>query len=259
MTKKKAVNAVDFDELQTVSNPAARNAKIGDSVKKAHYVSISDCIANASRGGLMALKKLEDQGKITIRSGVVPKWKLKCVKNNKGNIPKPGDRITWKRQLHNRREMGMGPKMGSVEIQDMIRRGDGDQIIEMGEAVLDSNLCFEVPYMDAAHLLSEYGIYYLSGYPLTPKKERGRDGTNNWRYMEVPPGWEEPEPAVDPVPEPDDKKMFDTVIEPNKEDPKPEPTAWEPSVETKEETTPDPKATDDTRSGKRPYHRRHQR
>lgn len=170
------------------------------------YVSISDMFANLARGGHAVLHRLEVECKKNSERGDVRKWKIKCMKHRDGKEAKPGDRIEWIWDRHNRLDYGEGRKIGVQEKNDMIRRGDGHLIEERGYAILDERCCFDATYREAADLLSKWGVYYLSGKPLSPYPEITKGGVHKWRYIEVPPGLEDllaPLPEPEPVQEPD--------------------------------------------------------
>lgn len=183
-TQRKAVNAVNFNNLEVKKNPDEKRKQIREEIEQASYVSISDIMVNRNRGGHPVLAKLEQTSKREAEQGRPRMWKLRCLVHQNGSKPQPGDEVRWKRQLHYKVD---GRKLGSTEIQDMIRRGDGHLIVEMGTAKLDENCEFMANYADASYLLSQYGVYYVSNMPITDRKEIDKGGSHNWRFVEVIP------------------------------------------------------------------------
>jgi hypothetical protein len=187
-------NKFDFNKFSQLSSPEERYRMLDNSFKEADYLVLSDPFMYRSSGGTEVLQYIEQRvndgmyNKTTGRNDRTKPftWRLKLLKHTNGSKPKPGDRIEWVTQRTNKI---MDKKIGTTQARDLIRRGDGDRLTHTNAAVLDNDCCFVVGFEDASHLLSNNGVYFRTGYPISNLPEHFRTGAyHNWRYVEVPPG-----------------------------------------------------------------------
>lgn len=202
---KPPVSNIDFDAIAKTPNPEKRRDAIREAVSQSPYVSLSDLFQNISRAGRAILEHLEKRIDKEAKQGLgVRTWRLMMVVNPDGSKPKPGQLVRWVRQRHNHLDFGHGKKIGATEAEEMRRRGDGYMLTEEAEVELDDCCCFDVTYQDASDLLSKHGIYYLTfdpdgnradDTPVSRMKRVSKAGTCNWRFVEIPPGYEHLAPS----------------------------------------------------------------
>jgi hypothetical protein len=213
---------IDYFALSNIKDAAQRMISVSMAVENAGYICLSDAILHARNGGNLVLHwtDREDEAGREDSDGIIMEgsrrmWKIKILCDEYGNPPVPGDKIKWvfKRTCRDKRT---GLKLNSRQIKEMQRMGLGDSLIQYHGAIIDEYECISVGYKDAVTMLRNHGVHYESKLPLSPMKEftswrkknpkyvptkeelstlrRDEIGlvhVHNWRFMEVPPGYED--------------------------------------------------------------------
>jgi hypothetical protein len=208
--------SLDWKAIASAKHGPEKNRVIREEIDRVGHVILSDCLVNRRRGGSLVLEVLENRVKIEERKGTYRKYKLKVLRDHNGGVVRPGDVVRWKQQIITRTEEGLGRPLTSQEMEEMKRRGDGDQLIQYGDAEVDGFGCIEVSFLDAAQLLNNHGQHYQNADSsgkktgICPLREVSTKPTFingdqkqkryrwNWLYEEVPPGtdlkkWTEPD------------------------------------------------------------------
>jgi len=220
---------IDWKKISSAKGEYERMAAAADEVDRVDYIDMSNVILNRRNGSSEILRYLDNENRvgdgITDMGKIDPdtkggRYRLKPYKrfaDEDGKREyKPGDVVKWKMQITNKlpqsisgngRVLGYakGKKLGSSEIDDMIRRGDADQIQLYHSAVVDEHGLITVSYEDAKHLLMIEGFHYETRKGISRKQETtlkqypnfeepGKQILKtqwNWNYEEVPP-WLDP-------------------------------------------------------------------
>lgn len=220
-TKEEYNSDIDWNKMASTKGPD-RPRVAGEEVLKLDYISISDCLMNRDRGGGMVLEQAAFKygvSKGKRQPSELGRYRIKPLREfavDSSFSYKPGDVIEWKRQLYNRESYGLQKGAGSKKltqekIDDMVRRGDGDQVSDYGSAIVDEHGLITVTYQDAAQMISnngyitafergkkrKYGICSLSEFSsrqvrheVEPKIFKTQT-KNHWLFEEIPP-WEDP-------------------------------------------------------------------
>jgi hypothetical protein len=191
-----------------------RSATIRSEIERVGYVSLSDCFVNRRRASSQVLMVLDEFDKDPMRDPInrgkqtrEPRmYRIKCLRRANGDEIKPGDEITWKRQVYTRANDGTNKPYTQQDVEEIRRRGMGEVLQATGRATVDDYGCITIPYRDAAQLISLNGQHY--GVTDSQGKKTGvttlREVTTravvingeteyrqhrwNWLYEEVPPG-----------------------------------------------------------------------
>lgn len=154
-------------------------------------VSISDCLMNSDRDGLLVMRTLMELHKQNRDMF----YKLKVLKDHFGNAVLPGQKLEWKAGMKIRDPFGK--KYTMQQINNFRRRGEIRQIEIWHSAIVDNKGCINVNFEDAAILLSLYGVYH-TGSPITSMKETStvtidkytqkptKPTRYHWLYQEIP-------------------------------------------------------------------------
>lgn len=180
----------------------ARLQALDNEIDRVGYICLTDAIAYQTYGGTMVMETLATERKTPKRT-----WKIRVLKDEWGNPPKPGDVLVRKiqRPLRDR----AGRKMRSTTIKDMKRRGTFEKnYIEKHEFKVDNKGCIECEYEHAAWFLSTYGIHYETRAALGGHREFSSEPCKSpsggmlhvhyWRYEEAPPWVYETLPDISP-------------------------------------------------------------
>lgn len=169
----------------------ARLNALDQEISRVGYISLTDAIAHYKYGGTMVMETLAAERQTPART-----WKIRVLKDEWGNVPKPGDVVTRRiqRQLRDR----AGRKLRSTAVNDMKRRGTFDkQFVDEHKFVVDNKGCIDCTYEHAAHFLTVHGVHYESKAAMGGHREmssapcKAPDGSmlhiHYWRYEEAPP------------------------------------------------------------------------
>lgn len=200
-------NEIDYAALARIPEPGQRHVATKLAIKKVDYVSLSDALVNRNNGGNFVLVYLENEsqsGRLDTNTGItmpnnVRQWKIQILCDEFGNSPVPGEIHKWKFGVAKKDEFGV--KLTSRTIKEIRRRGLGETLEEWHGDTIDEYGCITLPYKDAALLLNNNGVHYITNQPITMLKEvtswqkkNPADGSmvhvRNWRYREIPPGFE---------------------------------------------------------------------
>ncbi len=157
-------------------------------------VDLTDILSKRKRGAGSVLRYIEHWGKG--KTAI-----LKPLRKRDGSPYKPGDKVEWVRDTHNRKPLGgvpgKGRKVSSAEMQDMIMQGEDDCFTEMGSAIVDKNGFITIPVKDAVSNLYLFGVHHKSGKGICNKPEFRKRVTKdiygkvteslrwNWLFKEV--------------------------------------------------------------------------
>ncbi|MHC4575107.1 MAG: hypothetical protein ACYS76_13410 [Planctomycetota bacterium] len=212
---------IDWKAISSAPHGPEKTQKIVDEIGRVEHVVLSDCLVNRKRGGSLVLEALEKMIPMEERSqNKYRRYKLRVLRDKLGNPVRPGETVTWKQQLITRSMNGIGEPLTNRQMEAMKRRGEGDKLVQTGNATVDEYGCIEVGFLDASQLLNNHGQHYRntneSGQKtgICPQREvstktvmvDGEPQTKrykwNWRFEEVPPGtelelWREPEVVVE--------------------------------------------------------------
>ena len=200
----------------------ARLSALDQEIERVEHVLLTDAITHMEYGGALVLETLaKEQVHKNIR------WKIRVVKDEWGNAPKPGDVVT--RRIQRKLVDRAGRKLRSNAVNAMKRQGGFEKrYIDKREFVVDDKGCIDCGYEDAAWLLSTHGIHYKTNEGLGGHREHStspKEAPNgqmlhrhHWRYSEAPPWVYNELPTLDSTepkkkrghtPDPDDKPHAD--------------------------------------------------
>jgi hypothetical protein len=187
---------IDFNLVMSRKGANDKLDTLHDEIEACDYVCLTDAISNTGNGGELAMEHLGKDAADAMQFGEQKKYRLQVLKDEWGNTPQPGD--TVKRITHKPWRDRQGRKLRSSAISAMKRRGDYKAKYEIvREYTIDEKGCVEMPFEDAGHFLTEYGVHFETGYALTGRKElsggpcKAPNGSmmhvHYWRYQEAPP------------------------------------------------------------------------
>lgn len=188
---------VDYNTIATQKNLEGRLTALENEIKSAGYVCLTDAITNYSFGGQIMLERLMRDDKDLAPTGDNRKWKLFVMRDEWGNVPKPGDKVV--REILRPFKDRAGRKLRSTAMNDMRRRGTFNRdLVIRREFTVDDKGCIECTYDDAAWFLQEHGVHFEdTGAAICGRREiaggqcRAPDGNMRtvwyWRYWEAPP------------------------------------------------------------------------
>lgn len=201
------INMFDFEKLANIDEKSKRITFIRQEIKRIGYSPLSEALMNRDNRGTdvlieiqgFALKGFPDPETGAIMDSLGGQvFTLECLCDEFGEPVKPGDKITWKRQINNRENGDKGKKINHKKIKDRVRRlrkGDHNPWEEMSAKVIDKYGCITLNYESACQLLNNSGVYWYNDSPITGKNEvekhprktsRGERTIRNWRFKEVP-------------------------------------------------------------------------
>lgn len=181
-----------------ITAPRTMDAKLealDNEIERVGYICLTDAIAAYDYGGALMFATFD-------KSPPTEKYRIRVLKDEWGNPPKPGDKVT--RQIEKPRYDRAGRKLRGRAVNDMKRRGIWEKkYIETREWEIDQFGCIELGWEDAAWLLQSYGVSFETKEGICGRKElsggpcKAPSGdmlhVHYWRYEEVPP-WVEVKP-----------------------------------------------------------------
>jgi len=218
---------INWDRIKNSKDKQERLANAHKELLAQDYICLSDIFVNFDRGGSQVKEALDNLNKDRPMT-----YRILVMRGVWGEQYKPGDVFEWKRSVLTRENGDYGKKLTAPQIEAKLRRGEGHKkygFAKVGSAIIDEYGCIEVPYHDAAMLLSNHGQHFETGYGITGQREvssrphyvegnpdpwdtrkiLGKGAMRyrwGWLYKEVPPGtdlpkWTPPEPDAAPVKE----------------------------------------------------------
>lgn len=187
---------VDYNAITAQKTAVGKHEALEREIAKCDYVCLTDAIVSMNAGGAMVFEYLEKEEKERLYTGNPRKFKLRVLRDEWGNEPKPGDKVVRKIERQYRDKAGR--KLRINHIHDLQRRGlfEKDFVIRR-EFEVDEKGCIECLFDDAGHFLLEFGKHFESGMAICGRKElsggpcRAPDGSMKhvwyWRFDEAPP------------------------------------------------------------------------
>jgi hypothetical protein len=165
------MDKIDFSKIVAQSSREYKVRAIESELQRVgrQNVCLSDCLVNQDREGLFVMRMLHEHHKQFHDLF----YKIKVLKDLWGKPVKPGDKVEWK--AGRRVRDAFGNKYTLQQIKDYERRGELRQIEIWHNATVDEKGCISVGFEDAAILLSERGVHYESGVPITGMKETSKE------------------------------------------------------------------------------------
>ena len=191
---------INFDKISTTTGRDYKMMAITDEIKRVGFpnITITECLANRQRDGLLILKALENYAN---RNEQTCRYKIRVHCDRWGKPVLPGDKVQWKFERL-KRDM-FGRKITNRQYKEAKMRGEEREIEIWHDAIVDKKGCIDVPFEDATRLLNTRGIHYHSGMPLMEGYQKtARMVTRDipdpdyavvigrkhyWRYSEAPP------------------------------------------------------------------------
>lgn len=161
---------IDFSKIAAQTGRDYKTRAILSEVDRVgiNNVMISDCLVNVDRDGLMVMRTLHNH----FMQNRDLFYKIHVIQDLWGNPVKPGQKIEWKAGMKKRDPFGK--KYSIQQIKNFQRRGELRQIEIWHNATVDDKGCINVSFEDAAILLSERGVHYLSKEPITTMPEKSK-------------------------------------------------------------------------------------
>jgi len=169
----------------------ARLEALDQEIERVESVLLTDAITHDRYGGALVSETLANEPAFKDA-----KWKIRVLKDEWGNPPKPGDLVVRKiqRNLVDR----AGRKLRSNAVNAMKRQGSFEKkYIDKREFVVDDKGCIECGYGDAIWFLRVRGVHYKTGEGLGGFREHSSGPCKSpngdllhihyWRYSEAPP------------------------------------------------------------------------
>ena len=159
-------------------------------------VFLSDCLVRMNDLGtdvLCAVFELDFEETSARRIGY--RWKLKVLRDEWGNIPRPGDVVEMVRPK-NRKDRDHRPVSPEV-LNAAMADGSFSSRFEMKrQYIVDEKGCIECVFEDAVEFLRDYGVHSVTGFALPHgKPEHSQDPAKApdgsmlhiwyWRYREM--------------------------------------------------------------------------
>ena len=196
--------SIDYDVLAGANTQERREDIVEKAFGSGDYIAVTDALANRNKGGALVLKYLDIETKqgMTGADGYREldqrrTFKLRCIRRTDGTEYRPGETVEWEVSRGNRDSRGN--KLTGQQINEMLIRGDRGKLYQKKRFTVDEKGCIEVGYIDAATLLTKFGVHYLSGLSICGRREFSRQKQTDandkvthhniwyWRFKEVPP------------------------------------------------------------------------
>jgi len=182
-------NHINYAYIVAPRTLDARLEALDRELERVSYISLTDAISYSRSGGALVMETLAAENPSR-------KFKIQVLKDEWGNVPKPGDIVT--RKIQKKMVDRAGRKLRGNAVNDMKRRGTFDKkYIDVREFVVDDKGCIECDYDDAGWLLATYGVHCDSDAAMGGRREFSKapceapDGqmmhVHYWRYKEAPP------------------------------------------------------------------------
>jgi hypothetical protein len=173
---------IDFSEIQACRSVIDLNTKMQEIMARATPDDppfLSDVIVNLPSGGHHVLVEL---GEMYDHERDIPeeqrfRWKIQVLRDEWGNPPNPGDKVS--RKIQKELKVRLGDQKIPVPGDDLSRSiADGTydrKYTTTVEYIVDEKGCITCGFRDAVYFLKNYGIHSKSGVPLTTKPDHSSE------------------------------------------------------------------------------------